>query len=326
MPNIKDVAAKANVGIGTVSRVINNSGNVSLKTRKKVERVIKELGYIPNQIARNMTKQQSGIIGFIVPFSNHVFFAEMIFHVENALAKYNYKLMVCNSGSDAEKELELIGMLKKNQVDGIIFLTSNDVDKEIPRNYPVISFDRRFKGIPFIASDNYEGGRLAAKTLLDAGAKKLLFIGDDAQGELSSIETEVSKRRRGFVDYLKEKNFTNFQIVEYPQGNIFLPKSYIKTMIQDLKDIDGIFAISDELGHTIINHLSKQGKKFPKDIKLIAYDGIENPFLDMTELTSIKQPVKEMAESIADVLIQRIKGKPIKDMIFPIELKLGETT
>jgi DNA-binding LacI/PurR family transcriptional regulator len=78
MPNIKDVAAKANVGIGTVSRVLNNSDKVSLKTRKKVERVIKELGYIPNQIARNMTNQKSNIIGFIVPFSNHVFFAELI--------------------------------------------------------------------------------------------------------------------------------------------------------------------------------------------------------------------------------------------------------
>jgi DNA-binding LacI/PurR family transcriptional regulator len=326
MPNIKDVAAKANVGIGTVSRVLNNSDKVSLKTRKKVERVIKELGYIPNQIARNMTNQKSNIIGFIVPFSNHVFFAELIFHVENALSNLNYKLMVCNSGSDPEKELELIGMLKKNQVDGIIFLTSNDIDKEIPRDYPVISFDRRFKGIPFIASDNYAGGQLAAKTLIDAGAKNLLFIGDDAQGELSSIETEVSKRRRGFVDYLNEHNIKNYKIVEYPQGNIFLPKSYIKSMIQDLKDIDGIFAISDELGHTIVNHLSKKGIQFPKDIKLIAYDGIENPFLDMTELTSIKQPVKEMAEIIAEKLVKRIHGEPIEDTILPITLKLGETT
>lgn len=325
MATIKDVAKYAGVGIATVSRVLNNHPSVHPATKDKVLQAIAALDYIPNQIARNMTSQRSGIIAFVVPFSYHLFFSEMIFHVEQALARHNLRLMVCNSGSNAQQELDLLGMLAKNQVDGIIFLTSNNIEHLIDPSKPLISFDRRLEGVPYVSSDNYAGGQLAAKTLLASGAKKLLFIGDDAQGELSSITTEVSKRRQGFKDYLDRVGFHDYSLIEYPQGDMFIPKAFIQTMIESHLDVDGIFTISDELAHFVIKILHENGKNVPQDIKLVGYDGTENPFMDITPITSIRQPVEDMANYIVDQMVQRLNGLPIQNRVFPISLRPGKT-
>ena len=323
MATIKDVAKKAGVGIATVSRVLNNQPRVKEETRLKVQAVIEELGYTPNELARSMTKQRSGIIGFVVPYSHHIFFASLIYHLENALSHLNYKLMVCNSGSDAQKEIELIGMLKNQRVDGIVFLTSNDVEKEIPKDYPVISFDRRFEGINYVTTDNYKGGQIAAKTLLESGAQKLLFIGDDAQGELSRITTEVSKRRKGFVDYLDERGFEDYKVIEYPQGDLFIPKNFIREIVLRHQDYDGIFAISDELGYTLIQLYQELGKKIPNDVKIISFDGIEGPFFNLGGLTAIQQPIEAIGFHIAANITAMIEGETVKDIVLPVILRRG---
>mgnify|MGYP000956835807 CR=1 FL=1 len=105
MTNIKDVAKKAGVGIATVSRVINNSGYVKKETREKVERVISEIGYVPNEIARSMLLQKNNIVAFILPNSTHLFFGELLYHVEEELFKYGYKVMLCNSSEQMAKEM-----------------------------------------------------------------------------------------------------------------------------------------------------------------------------------------------------------------------------
>lgn len=325
MANIKDVAKKAGVGIATVSRVINNSGYVKAETRQKIEKVIQDIGYVPNEIARSMTKQKTNIIAFVLPNSSHIFFSQLLFYVEKELYEHGYKLMVCNSTSNLEKELEYISMLKKNKVDGIIFLTSSDIEKYLSPSLPIISFDRHFKGLPFVASDNYHGGRLAAKILLETSPKKILFIGDDAQGELSSITTEVSKRRVGFSDYLEENGFKNYKIIEYPQGNEYIPIKFIQGLIKDHLEFDAIFAISDILAHIIIEILEKNNKKVPEDVKVIGYDGVDS-YLNLGKtISSIKQPVESLAKEMTKCILKKISGQKTKSIILPIEYKLGDT-
>jgi len=105
MANIKDVAKLAGCGIATVSRVINKSEYVKRETREKVERVISELAYHPNEIARSMTLQKNHIVAFILPNSKHLFFGELLYYVEEELFDYGYKLMLCNSSEKLEKKL-----------------------------------------------------------------------------------------------------------------------------------------------------------------------------------------------------------------------------
>src|SRR5512136_1608038 len=120
MPTIKDVAQLAGVTVTTVSRVLNNKGYISDQTRKKVGDAMKELDYVPNEMARSLLKQRSSIIGLIVPAVSHPFFGELAMHVEYYAYEMGYKILLCNSHLDSAKERDYIDMLKRHKVDGII--------------------------------------------------------------------------------------------------------------------------------------------------------------------------------------------------------------
>ncbi len=325
MPNIIDVAKKAGVGIATVSRVINNSGYVKKETRARVEQVIHEIGYVPNEIARSMTLQQNKIIAFLLPNSTHLFFGELLNAVEIELYKRGYKLMVCNSSEQLDKEIVYIDMLKKNRVDAIILLTNNDVEPYLDKRLPMVSFDRRFKDVPFVASDNYQGGVLAARHLISAGCTHFMFIGDDAQGESTHVETEVSKRRIGFIDELERHGIDHIMNIEYPLGNYIDIPAYIHDIINKHPEVNGIFAISDAVAAEVVRHIEKNGRRVPEDVKVVGYDGGRS-FLNLGKrLTSIAQPPEKIAEAIAE-LIQRFYDKSeAENKIIPVEFVSGDT-
>ncbi|QMS84796.1 LacI family DNA-binding transcriptional regulator [Candidatus Xianfuyuplasma coldseepsis] len=325
MPSIKDVARKAGVGIATVSRVINNSGYVKQSTREKIEKVIQEIGYVPNEIARSMLKQKNNIVAFIIPNSTHLFFGELLYHVELELFKYGYKLMVCNSSESMEKELEYLDMLKNNRVDAIILLTNNDIEQYLNKDLPLISFDRKFKDVPFVASDNYQGGILAAKKLIDLGCDHLMFIGDDAQGDSTPVQTEVTKRRLGFMSYAKEHHHSEVINIEYPLGNyINIPEQVHKTVLEH-PEVDGIFAISDAVACEVILNLEKHGKRVPEDVKVIGFDGGRS-FLNLgKKMTSISQSPEQIAHAIAESIHSFYANEKVENKIIPVTLTNGET-
>ncbi len=325
MPNIKDVAKKAGVGIATVSRVINDSGYVKKETREKIEKVIKEISYVPNEIARSMTRQRNDIVAFILPNSTHLFFGELLYFVEEELYKYGYKVMICNSSEKIEKEIVYLDMLKNNRVDAVILLTNNDIDQYLDKKLPLLSFDRRFDGVPFVASDNYEGGVLAAKRLIEQGCKKMMFIGDDAQGDSTPVMTEVTKRRLGFLDYIKEKGYPEMINIEYPLGDyIHIPEN-IHKIINEHPEIDGIFTISDAVACDVIKELENNGRRVPEDVKVIGFDGGRS-FLNLgKKITSIGQSPKLIAEAIRRSIINFYKKEEIENQIIPVYFQEGET-
>ncbi len=325
MANIKDVAKKAGVGIATVSRVINHSGYVKKETREKIEKVIKELNYQPNEIARSMTLQKNHIIAFILPNSKHLFFGELLYHVEEELFRYGYKLMLCNSSEQLEKEIVYLDMLNNNRVDGIILLTNNDVEKYLNNNLPIISFDRYFDDIPYVASDNYHGGVLAAERLLKHNCKNIMFIGDDAQGEHTEVKTDVSKRRIGFLEHLAKKNFTNVINLEYPLKNYFVTVEQFTELLAPYPDVDGIFCISDAVAYTVIQVLEKRGKRVPEDVKVIGYDG-GRTFNNLGKrITSIEQDPEKIAIAIRKLLIDYDINDTHKKIIIPVKIQEGDT-
>lgn len=325
MANIKDVAKIAGVGIATVSRVINDSGYVKKETREKVEKVIKEVNYIPNEIARSMTKQRNNIVAFILPNSAYLFFGELLYYVEEELYKHGYKVMLCNSSEKLEKEIVYLEMLKNNRVDAVIILTNNDVEPYLDKSLPIISFDRRFEGIPFVASDNYAGGVLAAKKLVESGCKKFMFIGDDAQGDHTEVHTEVTKRRLGFNEYLNSVGINDVLNVEYPLGNYMIGKDVIHDVLVKYNEVDGIFAISDAAAFAIVNELEEIGKEVPKDVKVIGFDGGRS-FLNFgRKITSIGQSPELIAEAISGSILNYYNKKKVEDKLVPIYFSNGDT-
>lgn len=324
MANIKDVAKKAGVGIATVSRVINNSGYVGKETREKVEKVIAELNYVPNEIARSMLKQKNNIVAFVLPTTSHLFFGELLNYLEEELFNNGYKLLLCNSFRRLEKELVYLDMLKNNRVDAMILLTNSDIEKHLDKSLPIISFDRHYPGFPYVSSENYKGGRLAAKTLIDRGCKNLVFIGDDAQVDNTVINTEVIKRMHGFIDYANEQNI-NVKSIVYPLQDYSTLPDYIIDKVINMEEIDGIFTISDTVGMEIIKALESKGKNVPEEVKVIGFDGGYS-FLNLgKKMTSIGQSPEKLAKAISNTIDDYYNEKPLKNRLVPIFLEDGET-
>lgn len=323
MATIKDVAKVAGVTVTTVSRVLNNRGYISDTTRKKVQEAMNELNYQPNEIARSLFRRKSNIIGVIVPNVSHPFFSELTNYIEYYAYEFGYKVLICNSYQDSVKEKDYVEMLKRNQVDGIIMGSHTlETSDYINPNLPIIAIDRNFENnVPFITSDNYDGGKLATNLLIDKGCKKLAHI----SGPLE-INTPANKRYQAFMDVVSERK------VEYviKQAKLDIFESYEKLaykLFEEHPDIDGIFASSDMIAASLIYVASEIGKNITKDLKIVGYDDINLASLIVPPLTTIKQPIKEMGQLAVKLLIDKIDNKEVAlENVLPIRLIERKTT
>jgi len=322
MPSIKDVANLAGVAVGTVSRVINNSGAVKPATRRKVEKAIQELNYIPNEIARNFKMRKSKMVALLLPSIWHPFFSELAYYIEDELDREGFKLMLCNSGGKPEKELYYLDMLQQNKVAGIVGITYNDIENYVRNDIPIVSIDRHFnKKITCVTSDNYEGGRLALRELVKAGAKKPAFM-----GSITSVFSETMNRREGFIQEARAMGL-DYVVYEKPDP-IEDDDAYYGEFLNEHRDVDGIFAITDMFAAKYIERAGRQGIRVPEDVKVIGYDGIQDHPYFHPILSTIRQPVEEMARTTIRLLFKKIDGETLDREVYrlPVVFRQGETT
>lgn len=316
---LTDVAKLAGVSPTTVSRVINKKGYLSEKTIQKVNDAMRELGYKPNNLARSLQGKSAKLIGLIFPNIRHVFYAELIDKLEHELFKKGYKTIICNSEHDSEKEREYIEMLEANQVDGIISGSHNLGIEDYNRvTAPIISFDRNLSpDIPVVSSDNYGGGVLAAQTLVKTGAKDIIMItGNDNSNSPTGL------RHAGFASILPDAPIINVSSDFSPVRK----EMEIKNILTQQKP-DAIFASDDLTAILIINIANELGISVPDQLKVIGYDGtyfIENYY---PQLTTVKQPLEEIAFLCVELLLQKIEGKKVATTgyFLPVNLLPGKS-
>ena len=197
MATIVDVAKLAGVTPTTVSRVINNRGYISEKTKSKVHEAMDQLSYQPNEIARSLTKQRSNTIGVIVPHISYPYFSKLISNLENEAAKKDYKIILCNSKDTATKEKKYLDMCKSNRVDGIILCSGNvEYNMINTGNIPIVLLEKNFeKGKLGIQCDNYQGGCLATEHLIKCGCKRIVHFSGVIDEEMPA-----DNREKAFID------------------------------------------------------------------------------------------------------------------------------
>ncbi len=323
---MKDVAKEAGVALGTVSKVINNIP-VSEEYKIKVEEAIKKLGYEVDIYARGMKKQKTDTIALIIPNLFVPFFAHFAYYLEYELSKHNYKLLLCNSDGNAEKEVRYINMAKQNKVDGIVGITYSDIDKEISNNCKFVSIDRHFSNhdIPYVASDNYKGGTIAAQKLIDIGCKSVAFIRTG-----SNVYGETYKRKIGFIDACKENNI-NYKVLDLAEPFDNLEKACSEFLEENICNrkllIDGIFFSTDLLALRVKKIIESYGFSIPNDVSIIGYDGIKIvPDLDYI-VSSIHQPVDLMAKKCVEIIISLINKQTVPKVNYlPVDFVDGGTT
>lgn len=322
MATMKDVAQRAGVGVGTVSRVINRVPGVKESTLIKVNQAIKELNYIPDEYARGLKTKSSRAIALILPSVWHPFFSEFAYYVEKRLGKENYKLLLCNSNDNTTEEAKYIKMLKQNKIDAIIAITYSDIEQYIYSNIPFVSLDRYFdKKVSYVTSDNYEGGKLAARKLLEHGARSLAYVGSH-----SKYPNGTMLRRAGFRDYLENIGIDYKEIFLQEPVNDFTP--YILEMLKVHPKIDGIFCHTDSLLLKLRKILNQYGYRVPEDIQLIGFDGMNLSSDLPLGISTIAQPVEQLANGAVDLVLRKIADPSLKNeaKMYPVRYVDGNTT
>ena len=317
---MKDVASLAGVGVGSVSRVINGV-NVKETTKEKVLAAIKELDYTPDEYARGLKTNRTNTVALIIPTIWHPFFSEFAYYLEETLSQRNYKLLICNADGSPEKEKEYIEMVKQSKVDGIIGITYSDIDKFVSSKIPFVSIDRHFsEPISYVTADNFLGGQIAAQELIKRGCKELAYVGG-----ISPYPNETNNRKEGFFSECRNLNMNVTSLV-MPEPIDDLP-SQLDKFISENPNIDGIFTINDFMGLDVIKSMERQGKKAPEDYQIIGFDGIRISENKEYLLSTIVQPIEEMARVSVETLLNIVLFQEKSERkVLPVYFKESATT
>lgn len=325
MATIKDIAKKAGISVTSVSRVLNNRGYLSENLKNKVQLAIEELDYQPNELARSLQKKQSNIIGLIIPNVAHPFFGELVSAIETYAFSHSYKLLLCNSQLDPQKEKDYLQMLRASQVDGVIMGSHTmDVAEYVSIQQPLVTIDRKISAdIPYICSDNYSGGVLAAKKLLEKGCKRIAYIGGNVE-----LDLLAKKRYDGFTEVLSKNNIWHVFLQTNVNGFDFDEYEKLAEKLFHLyPDVDGVFASSDVIASYVLKICYRLDKHVPKQVKIIGYDDVKLSNILSPEITTISQPIPEMAKATVDIIIKQICGDNVpQETVFPVKLVERQTT
>lgn len=320
-PTMKDVAKEAGVALGTVSKVVNGLP-VGESYRIRVENAIKVLNYQVNSYAQGLKANKTYTVALLIPNTKEPFFAALTYHINLALLRRKYRMLLCATDFDSSQEQEYVTMALQNKVDGIIGLTYNP-SLSIEENTPFVSIDRSMgPKIPCVASDNFAGGQLAAEKLAEFGCRKVAFLRIG-----SSLNNEPNKRKAGFENGCLARGL-DYEMKIINDGDSYDEfKAFLESHMQDGKlSFDGIFCVTDGLAYRVIAMLRELHLRVPDDVQVIGFDGTRL-FGDKHYLCStIIQPVADIAEMCVELLLQdNMPAKPPL-VCLPISYGYGGTT
>ena len=325
MAGIKDVAKRARVGVGTVSRMLNDSGYVAEGTREKIEIAMKELNYTPNELARNLYHKRTGIIAVLVPNVSNPFFSEFVDHVEAELYETGFKMMLCNAAKACSAEREYLDMLNRHIVDGVITgVHSLDVEEYKKIHKPIVALDRYLgEHIPVVAVDHKEGGRLAAETLIDCGCRKILHV----KGA-TAVKSPYHDRHYEFERVMKKNQVETYSYeLEWNRFDSEYYREVVADVFSKEIDFDGVFAV-DELAIECMNEAIRRHFKVPRDVKFVAYDGTFITEMVEPKMTAVVQPIASLAKESVRLLNELIGGREYKNkrVVLGVQIRKGNTT
>lgn len=325
MATLKEVADKAGVTVTTVSRMLNKPEKVSPATTKRIRQAMRELDYQPNEIAQSLSKKTSNFIGLIVPSARNAFFAKVIDSMERCISASGYKLLLCVSNHERQKEIEYFSMLRANKVAGVIIAShTQDIAQSVSLDAPILSIDRTISPeISSIGSDNYNGGRLAARHLMKKGCKRVAYF----NGGTMLADMSASLRQQGFEQELRAHGIT--PMIQTHREERFISMKYqdiIASFFDTHGEIDGAFCSNDFLAAEIIRYAFAQGARVPDDLKVIGYDDIDLAEFYNPSITTIRQPVDDICRFAVDSVVYYGERPLPAITTFPVKLIEREST
>lgn len=326
---IRDVAKRAEVGIGTVSRVLNNSPNVSSATRLKVLAAIEELDFEPNPVARRLSLGRTHLVGVIVPFFTTPSVIERLRGIESALADSDYDFIIYNVENVPRRHHHFQNVPRRERIDGLVIITIRPTDEEIARimqnNVQTVLIDQMHPRLNYVAINDVYGGRLATEHLIALGHHKIAFVSDVMDEPFGF--TAAGRRYEGFRAALAAAGIS-FNPAYLRQGPH--EKRYGRELALALLTSDNpptaIVATSDTHAIGVLQAAQELGIDVPGSLSVIGYDDIEiTHYLD---LTTIRQPLFQTGTEGIGILLDRIENPqaPLVQLELPVELIVRKTT
>jgi DNA-binding LacI/PurR family transcriptional regulator len=316
---IKDVAKKANVSISTVSRVLNGLDRVSKKTRSQVLEIIKELNYVPNNLAVSMVKKRSKMIAVMVPDIINPFYTAVIQGAEEIAKMQGYLPFVYATNDNPQEEIDFLNTILSKGIDGIITISSfQDYSFYQKLSKPVVIVDRYIEncGMDAVVIDNYGGAYQAVTHLIENGHKNIAIINGPQNFNIGR------ERFRGYQDALKDNQLKMHS--EYiKQVRWFVEDGYQSTFeLLDLEDPPtAIFASNNMLCRGVIKALQVMNKKIGDQISLVGFDDNELATFNVPNITVIDRPTYEMGIQATRILLEKMKGN--EPAVIPKLILLG---
>ncbi|GIO26983.1 LacI family DNA-binding transcriptional regulator [Ornithinibacillus bavariensis] len=326
MANIQQIAKRAGVSIATVSRVLNNATSVSPKTRSKVEDAIKELNYEPSMLGRNLRNSESRLLLVLLPNISNPFYTEIINGIQDTAIASGYHILLCETDSKPERENIYFNMVKNKLADGVISMDPTvNMQKlnELAEHYPVILCSEYEENgeIPYITVDSELAAYQAVKHLIKLGNEKVALITSDEKFLYARL------RRTGYERALKEYNLPiREEWIYHTKGLDFHYGVHAMRMLLQNEDRPtAVFAISDTLAIGALKTINMELKD-SEPIAVVGFDNISFSSMTNPTLTTISQPMYMMGCQATEMLLSRIKGENVENIVLEHELIIREST
>jgi len=326
-----DIAKKAGVCMATVSRTLNNPDRVSAKTRDLVMKVVEDMGYIPNRLAASLRQGRSHNIAIMLPDITNPYFSPIVRTIEQIALTRGYSVILKDTQDDPALERSFAEMVKTRQVDGIITNSQRipfdvDPDQPLQEQLPPIVNASEFcdlDGIPKVGVDNVAIGRDAAQHLLDFGHRCIAVITGTSH-ILSSQQREA-----GFRQALQAADVQFDEKLLY-QGDYSCESGVagVRAIMQLKHRPTAIFCFGDQVAIGALHALRELGYRVPEDVSVIGVDGIALSQYSAPPLTTVAQPLTQIGEHCATLLIDLIEGKTPDKLIhiLPHQLLIRAST
>jgi len=323
---MKHIAEEAGVSLGTVSHVMSGNTPVRSGLRRRVMEAVRNLGYQPSLIARDLRRNKTSIIGMVIPDITNPFFPAVVRGVEDVAYQNSFRLILCNTDDDPAKEKSYLRELYSYRIAGLVLIPTvnshiTGLSELQASHVPVICLDRRptdWEG-DSVTVDNVHGAFAATAHLTKLGHKTIALITgsqqlDTAAARLEGFRSAIRKAKLEVApEYIQEGRFD--RLSGYEKTRILLQQRPRPTAIVCSNDLVAIGVLSG---------LREAGLRCPEDISVIGFDDIEVSELTDPALTTIFQPGYQMGAKGAALLIKRIRGdaEPPQRIVLPTELKI----
>lgn len=306
MATIKDIAKEAGVSLATVSRVINNGPKVSEKTRQRIKTIMKEMGYRPNANARALVKQKNPSIGVVLAELSDPFFATFAHGIEKVARKQNLQILLSSGSIHANTERKAIETLLEHRCDAMV-VHSKALDNET-----LIEFASQVSGfvlinryIPEIADscvwlDNYVGGSLMARHLLENGHQDFAVISSEYQ------INDPYERLNGIRDELAKSNISlHPEQVVCDKPDLEGGANAMQSLLDNGRNFTAVIAYNDAMAAGALSVLQEQGFNLPQDISVMGFDDVMLARFCRPPLSTLHYPIEEMAIKAAELAIEK---------------------